>query len=188
MPRRRCWAPRSAQRVPVALRVAVAALSLATISGCGLTHLQDLNFRVDNRLHFTAPKDRSLAHQPITLRWRMDNFRIAAKGSEPPSRGAGYFAIFVDHTPIKPGQTMKAVASDDHYCQRTPSCPNADYLTRHEVYTTTSTVLTIPLVTPVSGNKEKVQTHTFIVVLMDTSGHRIGESAWELDLRIRKVS
>ena len=37
------------------------------------------------------------------------------------------------------------------------------------------------------GNKDKKQLHTFVVVLMDTAGRRIGESAWELDLRLPRI-
>jgi hypothetical protein len=37
------------------------------------------------------------------------------------------------------------------------------------------------------NQRDKVQLHTFIVVLMNTAGHRIGEAAWEIDLRIPKA-
>src|SRR5947209_1725407 len=160
-----------------------AALTLAgavLLSGCGITHLQDLSFRVDNRLHFTTPKARTKLHQPVRLAWTIRDFRVAAPGSEPPSRDAGYFAVFVDSTPIKPGQTMRAVANGDHSCERDPKCPDTAYLEQHEVYTTTQLSMTLPQIPNVIGDREKIQHHTVTVVLMDTSGHRIGESAWQL--------
>jgi hypothetical protein len=163
---------------------AVAATLL--LSGCGITHMQDLSFRVDTRLHFTTPKARTKLPQPVRLAWTIRDFRVVAPGSEPPSRDAGYFALFVDQTPIKPGQTVRAVASTDPACRRDPKCPTADYLTRHYVFTTTKTSMTLPQLPNVSG-KEKVQQHTVTIVLMDTSGHRIGESAWELDFRLPRV-
>jgi hypothetical protein len=168
-------------------RVALALTGAVVLSGCGITHMQDLSFRVDTRLHFTTPKARTKLHQPVHLAWTIRDFRIAAPGSEPPSRDAGYFAVFVDRTPIKPGQTMRATAGDDPACRHDPKCPDSAYLHQHEIYTTTDLSMTLPQIPNVLGDKEKVQHHTVTVVLMDTSGHRIGESAWQLDFRIPKV-
>jgi hypothetical protein len=165
-------------------RAATALVAVLPLTGCGLTHLHDLNFRVDKRLHFVSPKARSTVHQPVTVAWTIDGFRSAAAGSEPPSRDAGYFAIFVDTTPIKPGHTMDDVAKGDPFCQRSPKCPDKHYLADHRVYATTNTQFKFPLIPNITGSKESLQLHTFTVVLMDTAGHRIGESAWELDLRI----
>ena len=168
-------------------RLASACLALTLVAGCGLTHLQDLSFRVDNRLHFISPKDRSKVARPVVLRWTMKGFTIEPNGSAPPSRHAGYFAIFVDQQPIKPGQTMKSVASSDRYCKRTPGCPDANYLANRHIYTTTQTTFQLPTVDPIPNNHDRVQLHTIVIVLMNTSGHRIGEAAWELDLRVRKL-
>ena len=170
--------PRSA-----AARLSALLLAVAPLAGCGITHVQDLNFRVDNRLHFVAPKDRSKVRPPLTISWRITGFRIAALGSEPATRNAGYFAVFVDRQPIRPEQTVKAVATDP-FCKRDPKCPDTSYLNSHGVYLTTATSLRLDQVSTINTNDDKVQRHTFIVVLMDTAGHRIGESAWELDLRI----
>jgi hypothetical protein len=168
----------------VALLVAVASMA----SGCGLAHLSDLNFRVDNRLHFLTPKARSLVHQPITVAWTIGDFTVAAPGSAPPTRDAGYFAVFLDRAPIKPGQTLKAIASGDPTCERDPKCPDKTYLSDHKVFTTTQTHLRIGLITDIPGDHETVQMHSVTVVLLDTAGHRIGESAWELDFRMHRVS
>ena len=158
------------------------------LSGCGLTHLQDLNFRVDKRLHFTTPKDRSTQSRPLTVSWTMRDFRIAAKGSEPPSRGAGYFAVFLDKTPIKPGKTMRSlVNSSDQSCLANPRCPGRQYLEGLGVFETTATTLRLTQVPNVTGDKERLQHHAITVVLMDTAGHRIGESAWELDVRLPQI-
>ena len=169
-----------------ALAAAALVVTVASpLAGCGITHVQDLNFRVDNRLHFDTPKDRSKVYLPLTISWHVKDFRIAAKGSEPPSDGAGYFAVFVDRQPIGPEQTMKAVA-DDRFCKRDPKCPDDAYLRDRQIYTTTSTTIHFDQITNLNSH-DKLQLHTFVVVLMNTAGHRIGESAWELDLRIPKV-
>ena len=167
--------------------VALTLAGVTLLSGCGITHLQDLSFRVDNRLHFTTPKDRSRLTQPVRLAWTIREFRVAEPGSEPPSRDAGYFALFVDRTPIRPGQTMRAVMADDPSCKRDPKCPTTDQLAQKQVYTTTDLSMTLPQIPNLSFVKDKIQHHTVTVVLMDTSGHRIGESAWQLDFRIPKV-
>lgn len=169
------------------VRIVVGLVAVVSLAGCGVTHLQDLSFRVDKRLHFVSPEDRSTVHSQVTITWRMDDFRIAPEGSRPPSHDAGYFAVFVDKTPIKPARTMDDIAKDDPFCQHSPTCPDSQYLSQRNIYTTTNTSLAIPFIPNISGSKEKLQLHTVTIVLMDTSGHRIGESAWQLDVRIRKV-
>ncbi|HZT64350.1 MAG TPA: hypothetical protein VFA11_01035 [Acidimicrobiales bacterium] len=155
-------------------------------SACGLTHMQDLRFRVDERLHFVAPPDRALVAAPLTVRWTIKQFRVEAPGSAPPTPDAGYFAVFVDRQPVRPDQTMRAVAANDEQCLHQRGCPDPAYLAARQIYTTTDTHLTIPQIPPLAGT-ERVQLHAIVVVLMDTSGHRIGESAWELDLRMQRA-
>ena len=82
---------------------------------------------------------------------------------------------------------MRAVASGDHICLSDPQCPDADYLAARRVFTTTTPTLTLPRLPQVPGDGEPVQVHRVIVVLIDTAGHRIGESAWELDLRLPRA-
>ena len=167
--------------------LALCAVLLPLLSGCGLTHVQDLNFRVDDRLHFTSPADRALVGRPLTVTWTMDDFRIAASGSEPPSEDAGYFLVFVDREPIKPGQSIDAIASGDQFCQQDPKCPDTAYLRDRNVFPTTSTHLRLKQITNIQGSREDIQLHTITVVLMDTADRRIRESAWELDVRMHKV-
>ena len=168
-------------------RCAAPLLALLVLSGCGLTHLQDLQFRVDERLHFVSPKARTTVHQPVTISWTIRDFTVAAPGSQPPTRDAGYFAVFADETPIKPGHTLKDVGHGDPFCENDPKCPDRKYLRDHNVFTTTGTSMKFPILPAITGDKSRIQMHTFTVVLLDTSGHRIGESAWELDLRIPKT-
>lgn len=163
-------------------------LAVATLTGCGITHLQDLQFRVDHRLHFVAPEARAKVSQPVTISWRMTGFRIAPLGSELASRDAGYFGIFVDRSPVKPGQTMRSVVGGDTYCQQNPKCTSRAQLRQYGVFTTTDTTFRFPRIPDLTSNDESVQLHTFTIVLMDTAGHRIGESAWRLELRIPRES
>jgi len=167
--------------------VAAVTAAVSMTAGCGLTHLQDLNFRVDDRLHFVTPKDRSKVQLPLTIRWRMSDFTVAAPGSAAPRRDAGYFVLFVDQSPVEPGQTMKAICKADPFERGDKNCPTTDYLQSKRIYPTTSDSVTLERIPNLSGSKDKVQLHTFIVVLFDPAGHRIGESAWELDLRLPRI-
>ena len=170
------------------LRVAASALlSVALVSGCGIADAKGLNFRVDDRLHFQSPKDRSSVHLPLTISWRMDRFQVAAPGSAPPSPSAGYFVLFVDRAPIRPGQTLKEICKSDPYERGDRNCPTPAYLTGKQIFTTTDDHVTLQNLANIPGSKDKKQLHTFVVVLMDTAGHRIGESAWELDLRLPRI-
>ena len=82
---------------------------------------------------------------------------------------------------------MRAIGSGDPVCQNDPKCPDTAYLNSHYVFTTTATRLRLTQIPDILGDQEKLQVHTITVVLMDTAGHRIGESAWELDLRLRRI-
>ncbi|HET6809707.1 MAG TPA: hypothetical protein VFH50_01705 [Acidimicrobiales bacterium] len=168
-------------------RILLGGLLVLAAAGCGVAHPQDLNFTVDKRLQFQSPPARALVAAPVTVRWTMAGFRVEPEGSAPSRPDAGYFAVFVDRAPIRPGQTMRAVATGDQVCLHQAGCPDAAYLAARQIYTTTATSLTLQQIPPLSGNVQRVQYHSVTVVLMDTTGHRIGESAWELDLRTRRA-
>jgi hypothetical protein len=113
----------------------------------------------------------------------MRDFDVVAPGTQPVSNASGYFAVFVDRAPVAPGQSVDAVA--DHTCRRTPGCLNGGYLADHGVYVT-STDYAILSVVPPLNRYQKVQLHEATVVLLDSAGRRIGESAWYLDFRVKE--
>lgn len=158
----------------------VAAL-VVLASACGVSNLA---FFTDNRLHFVTPKSRSTVKLPVTVSWRMSGFSVVPAGTLPVSSRSGYFAVFVDRAPIKPGQTVAAAA--DRQCRRTPGCVNAGYLADRGVYTTSQDSLTLSEIANLNSYQH-VQTHEVTVVILDSSGRRIGESAWYLDFRMRKL-
>jgi hypothetical protein len=160
---------------------------LLLTSACGITHPRDLNFRTDDRLHFSSPADRAKVEQPVTVSWHIRDFRVTEKGHGRPGDDAGFFAVFVDRAPVKPGQTLDAVAGGDPSCERDPRCPDETYLRQHRVFATTSTSLKLPQIANLADSNEKVQLHSITVVLLDSAGRRIGESAWQLDVRIPKA-
>lgn len=158
----------------------VAALAVLT-SSCGVSNLA---FFSDHRLRFVSPGPRALVKLPVTIRWKMRDFSVVAPGTPPVSSRSGYFAVFVDRAPVRPGQTVAAVA--DRACRRTPGCVNAGYLADRGVYTTTSDSLTLTEIANLN-TYEKTQTHEATVVVLDSAGRRIGESAWYLDFRVRRL-
>lgn len=152
-------------------------------AGCGLQHPGDLNFRIDDRLEFLSPASRETVQQPMTVTWSMRDFTLAPPGSGPASDDTGYFAVFVDRAPVKPGKTLAEVAKDDEpNCAVDAECLAA-YLKSARVYTTTQTSIDLPRIPNDPNALEDTELHSITVILMDTEGRRIGESAWELQVR-----
>ena len=164
----------------------MAMLLAPLLAGCGLS-VHNLNLRTDDRLQFLSPPSRALVTNPVTVHWRISGFTAEKPGSGAGGPGAGYFAVFVDQAPIRPGQTMRAVASRDEQCLHQAGCPGPDYLAQRQIYVTSSDHVTLGQIPSLAGDKDAVQLHSVVVVLMDDRGHRIGESAWELDLRMRRI-
>jgi hypothetical protein len=165
----------------------LAALVLAPLlAGCGMS-VRNLNLRVDNRLEFLSPASRAVVANPVKVRWQMSDFEVATRASAPAPAGGGYFAVFVDQAPIRPGQTMRVVATGDELCLHKAGCPDTGYLAQRQIYTTTADHLTLGEIPSLAGDQDALQLHSVVVVLMGANGHRIGESAWELDLRMRKI-
>jgi len=161
---------------------AAGALLVATLlPGCGV---HDLSFTTDTRLHITGPKSRAVVTLPVTISWTIKDFSVVPPGTAAPSSRAGYFVVFLDRAPIRPGQTVAVVA--DRECRRTPVCVNATYLAVRGVYTTETDSLTLNELAQVN-DYQSVQLHEATVVLVDASGRRIGESAWYVDFRVRRL-
>ena len=129
-------------------------LSATTAAAC---QPQGMLFRVDERLTITAPEDRSEVTLPFTLTWDIEDFEIQSPGGEPPTSQAGYFAVFLDRSPVAPG---------------------ARVVEARDVFTTTRTSLRIENV-PRSDEQ-----HTATIVLVDTAGNRIGESAFGVTFEV----
>lgn len=157
-------------------------LTLSCLAGCA--DYSALQFRQDHRLTFTAPESRELVETPLKVSWTIEDFQVVKPGSGEPSENAGYFAVFVDQAPVEPRATLDEVAEDDPDCVKDPKCPDRTYLADRGVYTTTDSELTLELI-PALGSKEDVQLHEVTVVLLDSSGRRIGEVAWYQQFKMK---
>jgi hypothetical protein len=154
-------------------RYAAALLLCVLVSACGVSRLQFTN---DHRLSFQSPQTRELVRVPLTIRWSMRDFEpVGLDGSADEERGA--FAVFVDRAPMPVGKDLDWLAKGDRGCQRDPRCPDAKYLADRGVYVTTATSLTLDVL-PAAPDGVGDEQHYVNVVLVDGTGHRIGESAW----------
>jgi hypothetical protein len=167
-----------------ALGAALAGVALMASAGCA-TSLDGLEFHNDNRLTISSPHENAKVVVPFTLHWTMSDFTVVAAGQGPVASDTGYFAIFVDRSPVKAGQTLNAVNKNTPSCKDTALCTTKSYLAREQVYTTTKDQLRLGSVADIVGNNESTQYHTATVVLMDTAGRRISESAWSVEFRMR---
>lgn len=152
--------------------------ALLVLASCSVSNHNVFN---DHRLAFVAPPSRAHVRLPVKLRWTIRGFTPAPPGDGEPSRTRGYFAIFVDRSPVRPGQTLAAVADRDTSCKRKPGCPDASYLADRQIYTTDGDRLVLDRVADFVDNRERQQLHEVTLVLLDTAGRRIGESAWYID-------
>jgi hypothetical protein len=159
------------------------ALTLA-LAGCSASAEA---FTADHRLHFVSPRSRATVSLPVTLNWRMRDFTVVGPGAGPPSSRSGYFALFVDRAPVRPGETLRAVAGRDRVCLHTPGCPDQAYLSDRGVYTSTSESLTLTQIASRNSYQQK-QLHEVTIVPLDTAGHRIGESAWSINFWMHQRS
>jgi hypothetical protein len=154
----------------------LAALCLS-LSGCVS---QGLAFRVDDRVEITSPKDRAEVTLPVTVRWSVRDFEVIEPGtsSSLPRGKAGYFAVFIDGTPQPPGKSLAWLARNDRSCRPADGCPDAEYLAARNVYSTSALDITFEQLPRPSNEKHK-ERHTVTIVLLDPSGKRIGESAFQ---------
>jgi hypothetical protein len=131
-----------------ALAVLVAASAAASLSGC-----QSYLFRQSDRLVMLAPQSSSTVHEPLTIRWRAQDFSAPHDGR---------FAVFVDRSPMAPGDGLGDFAPQD----------------RQGIYILDRTSLHIEALSPQVGVDPAEQNHHAVtVVLLDRQGNRIGEYA-----------
>lgn len=145
---------------------------------------QGLAFRVDDRLTFRSPTDRSTVRLPVTLDWDVEDFQVTGPGGQP-REDAGYFAVFVDGTPVPPGKSLRWVARDDRRCRADDGCPDATYLADRGIYPTSETRLVLEQL-PRGDDGDVRERHRATVVLLDASGRRIGESAFEIAFDVER--
>ncbi len=143
--------------------LAALAIAMVAMSACGGA------FKADTTVSITAPAALTTVKVPFTATWDST--------AGPSIR----YAVFLDKTPIPPGQTMRVLA--DTGCKRVPGCyPSPILLAGQGVYLTTQNhfqVQTLPTAVGLTGH-ENPPIHTLTIILFSgsgasTMGHRIGE-------------
>lgn len=164
-------------------RAATALLVLVAASGCQLDQLQ---FKNDDRLSFETPEARHRVTAPVTVRWTMRDFSpTGLDGSTDHDRGV--FAVFVDSAPMPVGKNLKWLFRSDNGCKHDARCPSLQQLADRGVHVTTDSSVVLDVLPQVGEGKGDEQ-HWVNVVLLDGTGHRIGESAWYLPFTSKRRS
>jgi hypothetical protein len=140
------------------VRLGAACLVLLALAGCS-----GKLFRNDHRIAIDTPHKFATVDQPLTVSWRAKNFTAPADG---------HFLVLVDRDPMPPGRTVAFFKRD-----------------RLNLYQVDDTSLTIDTFTPhTGGTKLERNHHDVTIVLLDTTGRRIGESAGFVEFDIRPLS
>ena len=149
--------------------------------GCASHEFQ---FVADHRLHITTPHQRSTVSLPVTVRWSYDHFQVTGP-SDGRDRHSGYFAVFVDRAPVPAGKDLRWLSRNDRSCRASAGCPDIEYFTTRQVFTSTQPQMTFGQL-PQPGRHHGPEQHTITVVLLDGTGHRVGESAWSVDFKLHR--
>jgi hypothetical protein len=166
--------------VPPARRRMTTACAVLLLCGALTGCVPDgLAFRTDTRLTIIEPEDRSTVTLPVTIDWDIRDFGIAEPGDEV-REGEGYFAVFIDRSPMPPNEHLRWIARKDNSCRESDGCPDEEYLAARGIYTTTETELTLDQLPRTTDDDDRRERHRATIVLLDASGARIGESAFEV--------
>jgi len=141
-----------------------------TVASCAYGPLTN-----DGRLRVLRPQSLSVATLPVQIGWSWRGPR------RPPT-----FALFVDRTPIRPGQTLRAVVPSGDPCLVTPGCPDATWLREHGVFVVSGTEASIPAVAVPGGTagRDDPPVHQVTIVLLDGRGRRVSEAAYPVLFRV----
>lgn len=164
-------------------RLITAAVLGALLMGC---IPQGLAFKQDKRLAFSSPKNRATVTLPVRIDWDIRDFTIIAPGQgDPENQDEGYFAVFIDASPMPPGEPLRWLARKDRTCRASDGCPDAEYLNSRGVYLTTETELVIPQL-PRGANEKRRDRHRATIVLLNSNSERMGESAFEIAFDVER--
>ena len=157
------------------------AIGLAVLLACSACAPQGLSFRVDHRVKITSPRHDAKLSFPFTLKWTVKDFQVVGPGG-PSQKSSGYFAVFIDATPMRPGETLDAIAKKDATCHQDAGCPSVSYYAGRGIYTTTATEFVVSKLPDGSTGKS----HRATIVLLNAAGERIGESAFRVNFQVKE--
>jgi hypothetical protein len=160
------WRGGRGRRLAAVIVLATAAVA----SGCRASGFQLVR---TTDLRFTSPPPNSAVSAPVTVSWASSpQLRFGEPG------GPVRYGVFVDRAPMAPGGGLRGLFRHNTLCSN-PSCLSLEFLEENSVYLTTADSVTITNLLPRHGGG----LHSILLVLIDASGHRIGESSFTLWLK-----
>lgn len=169
-------APKWKAAAVLRLRVLLAPTLIALVAAACVP--EGLAFVKDDRVEIVAPQGHTTVSLPLTIDWEVEGFEITGPTGEA-SKDSGYFAVFVDATPVPPEKTLEWMVRDDPVCLNTPGCPDRTYLADRGVHTTTETSLTLKRLPDLDAYQGH-ETHEVAIILLDGAGRRVTENAWHV--------
>ena len=153
------------------VRTVVLGTAVALSAGCSTS---SLSFVQDDRVRIVAPGENTEIALPLRVEWTARDFD-------------GYFAVFFDRSPMKPGQHLQSLVPDDDPCRRQEVCPDAAWLAERHIYVTDRTVLDVPQLPDRRANNRSKDRHDVVIVLLDRTGRRVGESVFTNEFIVERA-
>lgn len=147
------------------------ALTLTVLTGCD--RLEGLSFVQDDRVHIVTPDANEGVEQPVSVRWTATDVDAI-------------YALFFDRAPMRPGQELLSLVPEHDACRTEPVCPTAAWLAERNIYLTDRTSLTVAALPDLRNNNRSKDRHDLVIVLLDRTGKRIGESAFYREFLIER--
>src|SRR5262249_9672715 len=145
---------------PVAVVTALVVGVIIPLSGCAV---HGLSFVQDDRLNIVRPQENAEITLPLNLEWATRHYE-------------GYYAVFFDRAPRRQGQSLRSLVPEDDPCRAQPACPTAQWLADRQIYVTDRPSLQVETLPERRENNRSKDRHEVVIVLLDASGRRIGES------------
>jgi hypothetical protein len=138
-----------------------------------------LNFKAPNAIQIVHPTNLTTVTLPFVLVWSTPSTGTSV-GSE--NGTGGRFAVFVDTSPMPPGQTVRYFARGDRSCEQSAGCPNASYLRNKNVFLTDQQRLRVPGLadTRPTGRKSSDDRHQITIIPLGPGGRRIGDGSYTI--------
>jgi len=139
----------------------------AALTGCGLV-ATDVDLVQDQRVAFDAPEKGADVRLPVTVSWHAHDV------------DGRTFAVFVDRSPVRPGDSLRKLAEDEHddACLARPGCPGAGWLRNRGVYLTDADALTLRTLPDTRDTGRGARDAHEVTVVLMRDGRRDGEGAW----------
>lgn len=124
-------------------------------------------------MSITTPGDRAKVRLPVKVAWSATDLPSGTR-----------YAVLVDRSPQPPGEALDWFARGDESCKARPDCPDETYLAERSVHVTDEPSISLAQLPARTTDRRYRDFHEVTVVLLDSDGRRIGESAWAVQFRV----